>query len=600
MSLRDKQNIPRAKFMPEKLAGENPKLNEFERDDYFDLESHAAKGVDTLSPQQRERLVRFGEHFLEVEKNKYIAINAFKAVQDFKGLRKTADELLREEPQSYDLPRALILLEDYEGIRNLLNRSDVKFPQITYELVFSSLDGPLSEHIRKFLGNNRTPVATGGVNSGIDLIAIHNLAREYDIAVPIARGGLYQGAIANLWDMPTRIVDIAAHKRKVPKGKWVNPVIPEDFNGKKVLFFDKDAVTGASVRKALDMLASFEPEDIGIYFTHHAMRRGDVSIGTIVESLPPELKTFYPNSVEILQGAGDVYIEAHEKLGTLYGRRMLTERLFITEAQALQGQFPELSESLKKFSSEHFQAFDSLNPNLPGISEVREIILRRANQIYELHKEYLENNLYGFPGTLDNFNSTLWTTKPLPLDFELELINARYKKQADEAAQRRGVENPHYPTNPVGAFSAAQDAVKKGYDIALIVGPEGFAYEPYFSDLGVQTIAVNIPESGEYESRTIKLFDDLSMLRGKKVMVVEDDVRTGATLEKLIEHLRPHAPQRLGLYLGQPGAFQKTINIPQDFEDICIAEDSQNSAENFKNYLESKGLKIFKDINTSK
>jgi len=140
-------------------------------------------------------------------------------------------------------------------------------------------------------------------------------------------------------------------------------------------------------------------------------------------------------------------------------------------------------------------------------------------------------------------------------------------------------------------------AVKEGFDMALIVGPEGFAYEPYFRDLGLSTVAVNIPESREGEHRTIQLFDDLSVLQGKKVLVVEDDIRTGATLQKLLEQLKDHKPQQLGLYLGQKESFQRMENIPQDFEKTYIAGsgiDLAAAAKEFRDYLESRGLKIFK------
>jgi hypothetical protein len=185
----------------------------------------------------------------------------------------------------------------------------------------------LKNYIVKFLEENHTPVATGDINEGIDLIAIRNLARDHDIAVPIARGGLYQGAIAKLWGMKTRTVDVAAHKRKVARGKWVDQVLPEDFNDKRILLFDKDAVTGATTRKTISMLSRYKPKSISAYFTHPGMHRGEIKIGTILESLPPDLEVFDLNNTSLEEG-GDAYIEAHERLETLYGRRRLIERSY--------------------------------------------------------------------------------------------------------------------------------------------------------------------------------------------------------------------------------------------------------------------------------
>lgn len=583
--------------MSERFLGENLDRNQIAQIEMYRSLLYRAEsgGADALSLQERERLAESGRHYLEVEKNTYEAMLAFDAIQDFEGLRKVADQLRQQWSNHYDLLHVLTLLEDHESIRNLLNKG-LKVDSFTYENAFRALNKELSAHTDKFLHENGTPVATGGINVGIDLIAISNLSREYDVAVPIARGGLNQGAIAHLWGMPTRIVDIAAHNRKVPKGQWVNPVTPRDFDGKHVLLFDKDAVTGASVRKALNMLARFQTASISIYFTHNVISKGRLGQGTITGGLPLGLKIFCPNNAP-MQNAGDIYIEAHEKLETLYGRRRLIEHLFTEEAQKLQEQFPDLSESLKKFASQQLRVFDSLNPLLPGISEVRENILKRLDVIFKNHADLLKNNMYSLPGVLEKFKNMLTTMHPLPDGFEAELVEARYKKKAEEAAQKRNVENSHYPSNPLAAFHVAQMAVKKGFDIAIIVGPEGFAYEPYFRDFGVPTVAVNIPESREGEPRTIKLIDDLSVLRGKSVLVVEDDVRTGATLQKLLEHLKPHAPERIGLYLGQPEGFQKTANIPPGFEETFIAETNASSStagKEFRAYLESRGLRIFK------
>lgn len=585
-------------FMPEKFSGKNPERIQFNNEEYDNLLSRARRGVEMLSQQEHERLVEFGHHYLDDENNAYKAMRVFEVAQDFEGLRRVADCFLRERPDDLNLPRVLIDLEDHEGIRNLSNREDIEFEESTYIELFRSLDEPLHDYIKKFLEENKTPVATGGINWGIDLIAIRNLAQEYDIAVPIARGGLNQGAIARLWDMPTRIVDIAAHRRKVARGRWVNPVSAEDFNGKRVLLFDKDAVTGASVRKAVSMLKKFQTESVGAYFTHKILRPGSIGIGTITKGLPNELEIFSPKNAP-MENAGDVYVEAHEKLETLYGRRRKMERQFIEEAEKLQEQFPELAESLKAFALK-FSVFDSLNPNLAGIAEVRENILIRANELYRDHKNFLKNKIYGLPGAVDNFRRTLETTQLLPPGFESEIIKARYRKRGEEAAQQRNVENQHYPSNPLAAFNAARKAAKEGFDVALIVGPEGFAYEPYFHDLGIQTVAVDIPESREDEPRTIKVFDNLAELQGKKVLVVEDDVRTGATLQKLLETLEPHNPVQLGLYLGQPEKFQKISNIPQKFEATYLAEESETASQEFSQYLESRNLKIFKTSKTSR
>ncbi len=584
--------------MPEKFSRRNPEHQQFNDDEYHHLLSRVENGIDGISRHDYGRLVQFGYHWLDDKGNTYEAMRVFEAVQDFQGLRKIADVLLREQPDSFDLPRVLNDLEDQENIRNILNRGEVALRERAYERAFDSLNEPLYEYIGRFLEENGALQATGMINEGIDLVAIRNLAREYDIAVPIARGGLKQGAIAHFWGMPTRIIDIAAHKRKVPKGEWINPVAPEDFNGKRVLLFDKDAVTGSSVQKTVSMLEPFRIKSIGVYFTHPVLEPGSDGIGTITDGLPKGLKIFSPGNAP-LEHAGDIYLEAHERLETLYGRRRKAERQFIEEAGKVQERFPELADALRAFASKQFHVFDFLNPYVPGMPEVRERILAIVNRLYRDHRSLLDDDMYRLPGVAENFRRISATTQAPPRGFESVLITARYKKEGEEAARRRNVENFHYPSNPLAAFDAARKAVGEDFDAALIVGPEGFAYEPYFRDFGLPTAAVNIPESGEDESRTIRLFDDASTLRGKRVLVVEDDVHTGATLRKLLEWLMPQNPARLGLYLGQPEQFQRVTKIPQAFAAVYLAEENPASGKIFEEYLASRNLKIYKNAGVS-
>ena len=208
----------------------------------------------------------------------------------------------------------------------------------------------------------------------------------------------------------------------------------------------------------------------------------------------------------------------------------------------------------------------------------------------------MKNNAYDFPDVRKNFIQMLDNVSGLPTDFEADLVRARYGSRAVEAARKRNIENPHIPAFPLAAFAAARRAIEKGFDIAVVVGPEGFAYEPYFEDLGIPTVAVNIPESRPNEPRSFTALDDLTVLQGKRVLVVEDDVRTGATLQTILDKVKSYAPGQFGLYLGQPASFQEQKNIPSEFQDTYIANADLPEQEglDFENHLKSIGLKIFK------
>jgi len=577
-------------------------LNQFSGPEKFDypaykiLLNRANPGAYTLTPEEREQLIRCGYHFLEIEKNTYEATCAFDAAQDFSGLRKVVEHLLEEYRNSIDVPKILNLLEDHEGIRDFLNTHSDLETYAYYEEAFESVRNELYRYITEFWQKNGTSAATGILNEGVDCIALHNLAQDYDIAIPIACGGLKQGAVAHLLGIPTRIADIHAHNQPTAEGTWINSVTAEDFDGKKVLLLDKDAVSGATIQEAVDMLKEFKVKEIGVYFAHPILPPNAThEIGTNISGLLKDLKIFAPRNVP-MTNAGDAYIETHEKLGTLYGRRRQIERLFLDEATALQDKFPTLAEALKAFTSKHIEMFDLLNPKIPGISEVREQILLKMNNLYQEHKDFINTNTYSdLPDSIDRFIKILDTAEPLSIDFESQLIKARYQKKGEDMAKKRSIENIHYPSNPLAAFNAAQKAVQNGFDVALIVGPEGFAYEPYFQDLGIDTVAINIPENTEGEPRNITLLNDLSILEGRKVLVVEDDVNTGATLTKLLEGIESYHATELGLYLGQPKKFQKIMNIPPAFEKVYIAQDiSPTAGKEYRDFMETKGYRIFK------
>jgi hypoxanthine phosphoribosyltransferase len=192
------------------------------------------------------------------------------------------------------------------------------------------------------------------------------------------------------------------------------------------------------------------------------------------------------------------------------------------------------------------------------------------------------------------------SASPLPVGFADVLANARYLEAGRRCASDRNVKHEHLPRSYTVAFRAAMDAVQEvGYDTALIVGPEGFAYEPIFRDLGLAIAAVNIPEAVFNGERSLKELDDLSKLKGSRVLVVEDDVVSGATLRKLLPSLERHAPAELGLFLGSPSGRQLQMNIPASFRHVHISDDKVNAdgdadADAFLRHLAEREV-IFKD-----
>lgn len=311
--------------------------------------------------------------------------------------------------------------------------------------------------------------------------------------------------------------------------------------------------------------------------------------------MPEEINLHFSNEVTI-ENAGKVYLEVHNRLQTQYARLEKIKTMFEEEASQLDAKYADISYELRIFLERCVEAFNNLNPDIVGVEKVREQILNSLNNQLK-HTQTMKDLFDLNPDSVKNYVNMLKTTRPLHPNYGDVIIAAQYHAQAEKLAEQRGIKNTHKPSYPMNAFNSAVEAVKYGYDIVVIVGPEGFAYEPYFLELGLETVAVNIPESKADGVRTLIELDNLSILKGKKVLVVEDDLRTGATLQKLLERISEVKPVELGLYLGQPNRFQIMENAPVEFSQIHVAEQSNGEKSQQKlidYFLKKKGEVIFR------
>lgn len=178
------------------------------------------------------------------------------------------------------------------------------------------------------------------------------------------------------------------------------------------------------------------------------------------------------------------------------------------------------------------------------------------------------------------------------------LYQSLYAGLGVEAATRRGIALEHQPHNALAAMATLLSPdVRNHYNIALIVGPEGFAYEPILDSIGMPAIAVNIPEADPNGARTIQKFkgEALSRLSKRKVLIIEDDVRSGATLRALLEIL-PTNVKEFGLFLGSSPAYQTLSNIPDAITRVHGTPDSMegNYGMIFDFFNKHHGLDLIK------
>jgi hypothetical protein len=113
------------------------------------------------------------------------------------------------------------------------------------------------------------------------------------------------------------------------------------------------------------------------------------------------------------------------------------------------------------------------------------------------------------------------------------------------------------------------------FDHYLAVAPEGHAYGFFFERLGVPVLSV----FADYPPREMTLEDDLSVIQGARVLLIEDDVVTGLTLQLLVATLVTHQPASLSLYLGRRADSQFPEHIPAEIDPTYLAETHLDPAD---------------------
>jgi hypoxanthine phosphoribosyltransferase len=107
------------------------------------------------------------------------------------------------------------------------------------------------------------------------------------------------------------------------------------------------------------------------------------------------------------------------------------------------------------------------------------------------------------------------------------------------------------------------------FDHFVAVAPEGHVYGYFLERLGAKVLSVLV----DYPPTRCDSTDELSVLRGGRVLVVEDDVIGGRTLRLVVEHLKRFGPASLSLYLGHTKGIQRLQNVPGEIETTFLAED---------------------------
>lgn len=527
----------------------------------------------SLLPEEREFLLKVADWLLP--QNRYDASNIFRALHDFSGLRRTAQLLVGED--SLTLRQILNGLEEYDRLAQSLQplirvAEDVDYYRNTVPAHASiSLEHMFSDRYHSF-EEERGYKDRPSQDFFSTASSLSRLSSSYDLVVSIARGGLYSGAMAELLGLNVKVLEVHAHNRKRPRSRFVDEIRPEEIAGKRVLLVDKDIVSGASIKEAVRKISCFGPAAVGVYLNHNL---SSTARGSAIHDLTEMGIELHDPSNTPAPPFLDLFYTLHERLETPLGRLRTVLHKIRSLLSEREGLDPRDVEDLKKFIQDQEDLYFSWNHFLPGMEEARLGIIVRMESLARIFEvaPFLGRN-----GAVSRMAGLARSDNRIPVGFVEALARGRYLERGRELAMIRGVKNEHLPNSYLTAFRSAQEAARQGYDIVVIVGPEGFAYEPIFEDLGLPALAFDVPESDYGGDRSVKVLDDLVQIEGKRVLVVEDDVRSGATLRKLLEVLAPHSPKELGLYLGARRSYQVFQNIPPQFQRVHFTEDDEDRA----------------------
>jgi hypothetical protein len=149
--------------------------------------------------------------------------------------------------------------------------------------------------------------------------------------------------------------------------------------------------------------------------------------------------------------------------------------------------------------------------------------------------------------------------------------------EAKGYAEGPGV-NDFAPHDAVAAFAMARLLVREGFDHFVAVAPEGHIYGFFLEKLGATVLSVFT----DYPPTRCEAVEDLSAIRGGRVLIIEDDVASGRTLRLVIDHLLGYEPGELHLYLGHTGGIQRVENVPDSIKEVYLAEDLLDPADRGK------------------
>lgn len=228
----------------------------------------------------------------------------------------------------------------------------------------------------------------------------------------------------------------------------------------------------------------------------------------------------------------------------------------VEHKQRVVTQLAQLKSSSFKQKAPEFEGIlrflDRLNPHSSIARSLMEArYVRLADEIAGL----LEMDRKGFP-------INVFADPTINLRILYDLAERVVKAEISDYVRIHGHGKDFFPQLLRDAFTSARRIVESGVvDIGLSVEPEGCGYSYFFELHGLKVLHVfaDFDGKGGIEYRET---EDLAVLRGKRVLLIEDDVRTGQTLRAVLANIVRLDIAKLEIFLGNGTFYQNTSALP--------------------------------------
>jgi hypoxanthine phosphoribosyltransferase len=180
---------------------------------------------------------------------------------------------------------------------------------------------------------------------------------------------------------------------------------------------------------------------------------------------------------------------------------------------------------------------------------------------------------------------------------ELVITEVSQHVRSSKGYETESFINPLTPVDSVSAFVMAKLLAEgNAFDVCVSVAPEGHVYGYFFHLFEVPILSVHV----DYPPRRCEILDDLETIRGKRVLILEDDVASGTTLRLVVNELIEYEPASIDLYLGRRKDSQILDSIHPSIDRVFIAEDHLDAQRRyeyekiFADYFETRPLRSAK------